>query len=634
MFFLLESREMSVIVLPMPVKSQVKMVKLQDLIGESLHMPAIVASSAEKMLGLTRLNKAYRKVLNDMQAGSRENFFALAVKHLNLRYHLSPGELDHIPRTGATVVVSNHPHGLSDGLIFGDLLTKVRSDVRIVANKQLMLCRELVPWMIEMDVYGGEEATRKNYAGMKQILSWLKAGHCIGIFPAGTVSSYSPQDKQVTDDPWNTHIAAFIRRTKATAVPVYLPGRNSLLFQGISLINREARVAFLPRAVGRDSRRVHHVKVGHPVSGVLLAQLPADEAIAAQLRLRTYLLAKRYEKSRKPFERKSDRLRHADRVIAPVPAEELQAEVNALPAECCLVSSESSPWKVYVATSSQIPKLLREIGRQREITFRSVGEGTGKSCDLDVYDNHYLHLFLWDSAEGRLIGAYRMGLTDKILEQYGKDGLYNAEFFEFSSEVLTVLARGIEMGRAFIAPEYQKRPTALGLIWMGIGQYMARHPEYRYLYGTVSISKDYNNLSRSLIISYLESQEMDFVKAAGVRAFTPPHKMRLHGAELRILPLGLTDSQNLSGMVSEIEQDGKGIPVLLRQYLKLNGKILAFSIDRSFGDVLDCLILVDIYKTPERSLRKYMGAAACEAIALAKRGQSQSETSGKSASSG
>lgn len=612
--FFLENQRLRDILLPMLNEPQVKMVNLQDLIGESLHMPAIVASSAERMLGLTRLNKAYRKILRDMQNGSSENFFGLAVKYLNLRYHLSPGELDHIPRTGAAIVVANHPHGLSDGLIFGDLLTKVREDVRIVANEQLTLCEELAPWMIQMDVYGGDEATRKNYAGMKQILAWLKAGHCIGIFPAGTVSSYSIQDKQVTDDPWNTHIAALIRRTKATAVPVYLPGRNSLLFQGISLINREARVAFLPRAVGRDSRRLHHVKIGHPVSGSALSQLPSDEAIAAQLRLRTYLLSKRYEKSRKPSEKKAEKSRHTDRIIPPIPPQELQAEIDALPSDCCLVDSPTNAWKVYVASSNQIPKLLREIGRLREITFRAAGEGTGKGCDLDVYDNHYKHLFLWDSAESKFIGAYRMGLTDKILEQYGKKGLYNAEFFEFSPDVLKVLSQGIEMGRAFIVPEYQKRPTALGLIWMGIGQFMVRHPEYRYLYGTVSISKDYTRLSRSLIVSYLESQEMDTGKATGVRAFMPPHKMRLRGAELRILPVGLTDSQNLSGIVSEIEEDGKGIPVLLRQYLKLNGKILAFSIDPNFGDVLDCLILVDIYRTPERSLRKYMGAEASEVI--------------------
>lgn len=599
----------------MPGAQSEKMVDIRNLLGESVHMPAIVASSAEKVLGLTRLNVAYSKVVRDLEAGSRENFFGLAVKHLNLRYHVPQEELENIPSTGAAIVVANHPHGLSDGLMFGDLLTRVRPDVRIIANEQLTLCKELEPWMIQVDVYGGEEATRKNYAGMKEMLKWLKDGHCIGIFPAGTASSYSPEDKQVTDDPWNGHIAALIRRTRATAVPVYLPGRNSLLFQGISLINKEARVAFLPREVGRDSRRIHQISVGKPVSGSALSQMPTDEAIVAHLRLRTYLLSKRYEKSRRPSAKKAVRSRHQDEIIAPVPADELRAEIDALPPECCLVSTPNNPWKVYVAASTQIPKLLREIGRQREITFRCAGEGTGKSCDLDVYDNHYRHLFLWDSAENRFVGAYRMGLTDIILQEYGKKGLYNAEFFEFSPEILKVLAQGIEMGRAFIVPEYQKRPTALGMIWMGIGQFMLRHPQYRYLYGTVSISREYTHLSRSLIVSYLESQEMDAGKATGVRALNPPHKMRLKGAELRILPIGLRDSQNLSGMVSEIEGDGKGIPVLLRQYLKLNGKILSFSIDKNFGDVLDCLILVDIYKTPDRSLKKYMGPEACEAIA-------------------
>lgn len=593
---------------------QPKMVDIRDLLGESVHMPAIVASSAERVLGLTRLNNAYAKIVRDMEAGSEDNFFSLAVKYLNLRYHLRQGDLDHIPKTGPAIVVANHPHGLSDGLMFGDLLTRVRSDVRIVANEQLTLCKELEPWMIQVDVYGGEEATRKNYTGIKQMLQWLKNGGCIGIFPAGTASSYSPKDKQVTDDPWNTHIASMIRRTKATAVPVYLPGRNSLVFQGISMIKKEARVAFLPREVGRDSRRVHHIMIGKPVSGASLALLPTDDAIVAQLRLRTYLLAKCYEKSRNPFQKKVSKHSRQDEVIPAIPSEELRAEIDALPPENCLVAPESNGWRVYVAASSQIPKVLREIGRLREITFREAGEGTGSSCDLDAYDNHYRHLFLWDGDADKMVGAYRMGLTDEILKQYGVKGLYNAEFFDFSPSALQILAQGLEMGRAFIVPEYQKRPAALSMIWEGIGSYMVRHPQYRYLYGTVSISREYTNLSRSLIVSYLESKEMEKGLCMGVRAYHPPHKMRLNGAELRILPVGLTDSQHLSGVVAEIEDDGKGIPVLLRQYLKLNGKILAFSIDKSFGDVLDCLILVDIYKTPARSLKRYLGAEACAAI--------------------
>lgn len=597
----------------MPEAGSNKMVDIRDLLGGSVQMPAIVASSAEKILGLERLNQAYAKIVEDKRRGSLENFFRLSTKHLNLKYQLRPGDLDHIPAKGPCVVVANHPHGLSDGLMFGDLLTRVREDVRILGNEQLALCEELDPWLIKVDVYEGGDARRKNYNGIKQMLAWLSKGGCIGIFPAGTASSYSLSDKQVTDDEWNQNIAAIIRRTKATVVPVHFPGRNSLLFQGVSLINKDARVAFLPREVGRDSRKVHKIVVGKPIPGSVLSQLESDEALMSQLRLRTYLLGKSYEKSRRHSVAKHQTKKSRQLpLIDPIPGEELREEIEELPADCKLFDSEGSDWVVYVAGAGQIPKVLREIGRLRELTFRDVGEGTGLGCDLDEYDNHYLHLFLWDKGENKLVGAYRMGLTDRILEQFGVKGLYNAAHFSFSESSLKTISCGLEMGRAFIVPEYQKRPLALGTIWQGIGRFMSRNPHYRYLYGTVSISRDYTNLSRSIIVSYLEAKEMESKLASGVRAFTPPHRTRLKSSELKILPIGLTDSQGLSQLVSEIEEDGKGIPVLLRQYLRLNGKILSFSLDKNFGDVLDCLILVDIYKSPDRSIKRYLGKETYE----------------------
>ncbi len=590
------------------------MVDIKDLLDENTRLPAIVASSAEKLLGLERLNKAYDKIVRDKVAGSTENFFQLATKYLNLRLQLRPGDLDNIPKKGPVVVVANHPHGLSDGIMFGELLTRVREDVRILANEQLSLCEELDPWLIKVDVYEDENAVRKNLAGMRKMISWLRNGGVLGIFPAGTASSFSMAHKHVTDDPWNTNIASIIRMTKATVVPVYFPGRNSLLFQGISLINRKARVAFLPREVGRDSRRPHRIVVGKPISFSQLSQYESDEAMVSHLRLRTYLLGKSYDKSRRQHVQKKSKKSKMATLIPPVSVHEMQAEIDALPPECLHARQEKGDWDVYVADAVQIPKILIEIGRLREYTFRQVGEGSGNGCDLDTYDNHYKHLFLWDRVNQKIAGAYRMGEVDKIVAQYGVKGLYNSEFFSFSPKAMEVLEHSLEMGRAFIVPEYQKRPLALGFIWEGIGQFMARNPQYRYLFGTVSISREYTNLSRALIVSYLKAHEMNEELCGEVKSYNPPKKVRLKRAESAIFPIGLNDAQALSQLVADVEHDNKGIPVLLRQYLKLNGKILSFSVDKHFGDVLDCLILVDIFKSPPRSIKRYLGKGTYEKL--------------------
>ncbi len=592
-----------------------KMVDLKDLFSSLSCVPSFVSRSAEKILGLERLNKAYAKIVRNKELGISENFFALASRYLNLRYLLPNDELKNIPATGPTIVVANHPHGLADGLMFGDLMTRRRSDVRLIVNEQLSLCKELEPWVIKVDVYESTESKRKNYAGMKQMLAWLRKGGCIGIFPAGSASSFSLKDRHVTDDPWNTNFAALVRKTKATVVPVYFPGRNSLLFQGVSLLKKSARVALLPREVGRDGRKEHRIIVGKPISASQLSQFETDEALVAHLRLRTYLLGKNYEKKRRPFSPKAapaEKEVKKQPIIDSVPVPLLEQELAQLPPEQCLVDRNN--WQVFYATAAQIPSILEEIGRLREETFRAVGEGSGNSCDLDKYDRHYYHLFLWDRDKKRLVGAYRMGLTDRILAEHGKEGLYNNQFFHFDDEALAKITPGLEMGRAFIAGEYQRRPLSLGLIWEGIGQFIARFPHYRYLFGTVSTSGAYTTLSHSLIVSFLKAHAMDPELASLIRAKQPPQPNKLKNSEDRLLPVGVTDAQDLSNIVSEIETDGKGIPVLLRQYLKLNGKILAFSIDKDFGNVLDCLILVDIYKSPERSLRRYLGDDACEKI--------------------
>lgn len=593
-----------------------KVIDLRERLSEIVRLPRFFARFLEDILGLTRLNRAHHMIALMMRMGSRESFFNLAIRFLNLRYELPVEDLENIPAKGPVVVVANHPHGMSDGIVFGDILVRRRSDAKLVVNEFLGAFEEMEPWMIKVNVYEDNDAKSKNYQGMKQTLGWLKKGGCIGIFPAGSASSFSLKDGHVTDDPWNTNFAALIRRSKATVVPMYFSGRNSILFQIVSLISRKMRLLLLPRQVGRDARCVQKVIIGKPMTAGQLSQFETDEALVAHLRLRTYLLGKNYDKKRKPFCKKSvkkpEEHTNLPPVIGALSPDVLEAELEEVPKDQLLV--EKNNWQVYYARAEQIPNVLQEIGRLREITFRAVGEGSETDCDLDKYDRHYLHLFLWDRGNRCIAGAYRMGLTDEILEKYGKDGLYNHQFFHFDDEVWAKMTPGMEMGRAFITAQYQRRPLSLGLIWEGIGQFLARFPHYRYLFGTVSTSGMYTTLSHALIIAFLKAHAMDDELASLIKARKPPNVKKLKGSEHRIIPVGVKDAQDLSSLVSDIEEDGKGIPVLLRQYLKLNGKIISFGIDKDFGNVVDSLILVDIYKTPERTLRRFLGEEATERI--------------------
>ncbi len=581
------------------------MLDLADYVPGGKRLPRWLLNLGERLLGFHTLNVAHYHIDEDWDNGSTENFFRLACKHLNLNYDLEG--LEHIPAEGPCVIVSNHPHGMSDGLMFGDIAMRVRQDVRIVVNEFLHCVFGMRPYSITVDVYGGDEAKRANIAGMREILKWLREGHCLLVFPSGSAASYSPQDGRVIDDPWQQNIAAIIRKTGATVVPMHISGQTSAFFQWVTRIAKDKRANFLPREIMRDGRMRHSIRLGKAVSPATIALLESDEAVSDYLRLRSMLL-------RYPQEAAKAVTGSAGRSFKPIepsaPTDELEAEVAGLPAECLCYTAAAAGLKVYAAEAAQIPLMMHEIGVQRERTFRAVGEGTGEPCDIDRYDAHYIHLFIWDERARCLVGAYRMGRTDRILAEKGAAGLYNAAFFDFGQPVLDTFAGGLEMGRAFITPEYQRLSTSLDTLWMGIGRYLNTHPEYTYLYGTVSISGEYSSLSRSLILSWLQQNQMDSGLAAHVRAKNPPKGLGLLSEDARLLPTALPDTRLLGSLVADIEADGKGIPVLLRQYLRLGGRMISFGIDEDFGGTLDGLVVVNMEQAPERVLRRYCGTGS------------------------
>ncbi len=576
-----------------------KMVDLADYLPAGLRLPRWLLNLGERWLGFHKLNVVHSRIDDDWEAGSTENFFRLACKYLTLNYDLSG--LENIPAEGPCVIVANHPHGMSDGLMFGDVAMKVRSDIRIVVNEFLNCVHGMRPYSITVDVYGGDAARRANMAGMRDIIKWLRGGHCILVFPSGSAASWSPQDGRVIDDPWQANIASLIRKTAATVVPMHISGQTGWFFQLITRFAKEHRASFLPREIKRDSRMRHSIRLGKPILPTTYTMLPEDASLSDYFRLRSMLLRYPQEDSAPP---PPDPRPFAD-VDAPQDAAVLAAEIAALPADCLCYEQESSGIRVYAATAEQIPHMLQEIGVQRELTFRAVGEGTGTACDLDDYDHHYIHLFTWDSRANKLVGAYRFGRTDDILATRGVKGIYNSCFFRIAEGALPILSQGLELGRAFIVPDYQRVPSSLDSLWMGIGRYLVNHPQYRYLYGTVSISNEYSHISRSVILSYLQQNVMYDELAAHIAACTPPTQLGLLSEDARLLPTALADVRLLGQLVSELEADGKSIPVLLRQYLRLGGRMAAFNIDENFGRTLDCFVIVDMQQAPERVVKRY-----------------------------
>lgn len=286
--------------------------------------------------------------------------------------------------------------------------------------------------------------------------------------------------------------------------------------------------------------------------------------------------------------------------IAPAePSARLAAEVRALPASQCAFAS--GEYRVLVARRYQIPGVMNEIGRLRELSFRAVAEGTGKARDLDAFDDIYHQLFVWHAPSEQILGAYRLCMTDVVRREWGPEALYTKTLFRYDEAFLHALGPALELGRSFVRPEYQGAGRVLALLWRGIARLLAARPRYRTLFGPVSISSAYRDETRRLIASRLCSGPHRHPLFGKVQGFWPVV------AEAPAFDDPDEDARLLSKRVSELEPDGKGLPILVREYVKLGGKFLAFSLDPDFCDAMDGLVAVDLDRTKPKLLALYMG---------------------------
>jgi len=381
-----------------------------------------------------------------------------------------------------------------------------------------------------------------------------------------------------------------------------------VLFHTAGMVHPRLRTGLLLRELKDRSHHVIQMKVGRPIPAAKLRHFDSDARLTQYLRLHALLLGR----DKKPFNFSLSGLLHGNGPLPlnerPMPAELMRREIRTLNDKNQRLAVQGS-LSVYYADADDVPHLLAEIGRCREVTFRTVGEGTGRASDLDDFDSYYQHVFLWDEEKSALAGAYRLGRCDLIVKHHGARGLYTNTLFKFKKAFIDQLGQSLELGRSFIMPSYQRNMASLPLLWKGIATWVARHPQYRCLFGPVSISKDYKHLSRQLMVEFLNDQKKHHTLAPLIKARQPFHLTRNHQWWREFVSAELRDVDDFSTLIANIEDDGKGLPILLKHYLRLNGALLSFNVDKSFSDCLDGLIHVDLATVEPKVLARYMGEA-------------------------
>ncbi len=553
----------------------------------------------EDLSRITEMNAIYARLPEERQGTA---FFTEALRALQISVSADAEELAHIPAEGPVVLVANHPFGMIEGVLLGYLVAQIRPDFKFLSNQMINMIPELREFNISVDVFGGPDAARFNMAPLRQTLRWLRDGHVLITFPAGEVAHLRLPRVSERESPWHPNMAGIIRHAKAPVLPLYIDGTNSPLFHAAGLVHPLLRTFLLPREMLNKQHQTIHINIGSCIAPARLATLPTDEEMIAYLQMRSHLL----QQPRVTALPAPPKPTTAPAPIArPDSIETLAAEVESLDADALLV--ENGEFQVFIAPADRIPHALFELGRQREVAFRGVGEGTGKAVDLDQFDEDYLHLFLWNRAAREIAGGYRLCLMDKMLATKGMKGLYTSTLFRFDESLITDIGPTLELGRSFVRPDYQRSFAPLLLLWRGIGQFVVRNPQYRHLFGPVSISNSYTTMSRQLMVAFLQANHLLPEMAVRVKPRRPMRWTRMTDISPRKCARQVADLDELVQVVSDVEGGRMGIPILLKQYLKLGGRLLGFNVDPDFGDVVDGLILVDLVQTDLRILDKYLG---------------------------
>lgn len=543
-----------------------------------------------KFTGLNDLNELYDKVA----MRGPEAFIPKIFESLQISIDCLEKDLEKVPKSGPFIIVSNHPFGALDGLVLIEMIGKLRPDLKVMANFLLEHVEELQEFFIGVNPFDHKVNKKSSYHGIKKAVNHLNKGRPLAIFPSGEVSTFQFESRTISDTSWSKQSIKLIQKCGVPVIPLFFDGSNSNSFHLLGMIHPALRTLRLPKELMKKKGQTIRMRIGSAISPASLAEFDSTEVLGKYLRARVYALGSGVEV-------KKDHFRRVYRVRKPSPVQDSPCE-DELKAELAFCEDlklfTRGQFVCYLAPARRIPKLLQEIGIQREHTFRAVGEGSNKCIDLDEYDYYYDHLFLWHVGDAKLVGAYRVGMGESIMARLGTKGFYTSSLFRYKQPIRSILPKCVELGRSFVRIDYQKHRLPLFLLWKGIMSILLQHPAYQYVIGPVSISNDYSDFSKGLIMEFIQRYHFNHDLAQYVKPknqFVPKFKQADREA---LLNSTNKDLKKLDRLISDIEPSSFSVPVLLKKYLYQNAKILGFNSDPKFNNALDGLIFLDFSDIP------------------------------------
>lgn len=561
----------------------------------------------KNLSGIAKLNDLYDRGFHK----NSKDFLQFLLDDLDISYELHEEDLKRIPKEGPFIIVSNHPLGALDGILMMHIIGQIRPDFKVMGNFLLHRIKPLEPMVIAVNPFETRKEAYNSNSGIREAIRHIREGGCLGIFPAGEVSTKN-KEGIISDRDWQESAMKLIQKLNVPVIPMYFRAKNSPLFYRMASIHPNLQTAMLPSEMVRPRIKPIQIRIGKPIPPKHLQELVDIKNFSDFLRKKTYSLSTYYTQKKSLLAETlkipqtisiNVRNRKPKPIVAETPKDLILLEIENLRKSEESLLFKNNNYECYFSKAHEIPNILREIGRLRETTYREIGEGTNQEIDLDKYDIHYHHLFLWDNEADKIVGAYRMALGKEVYEQYGIEGFYINELFHFEPEIHPFFKRCIEMGRAFVVVDYQQKPMPLFLLWRGIVHVTLRNPEQKYIIGSVSISNQFSDFSKSLMIEFMKSHYYDPYVAQYVRAKNEfKIKMKDEDKEF-FFDEAESDLNKFDKLIDEIEPNVLRLPVLIKKYIKQNARVIGFNVDPKFNDAIDGLMYIRISDLPENTVK-------------------------------
>lgn len=516
-------------------------------------------------------------------------FIDAVLEYFNFDFIVSDNELENIPSSGRVVIIANHPLGSLDALVLLKLISKIRNDVKIVANDFLAQFNALDEILITINNFKKTQTAQS----INNIYNALESEQAVIIFPSGEVSRIGPTG--IRDNAWQKGFLKFAKKTTSPILPVYLGGKNSKTFYSVSAINKKISTLLLSDEMFKQKNKTIEIKIGGliPYENIHPSALKTDGVVEL------------YKQQVYGLKKKKKLFKTQKAIAHPEDPRSIKKELK----ESELLGSTRDGKLIYLYENTKESIVLKEIGRLREIAFRKVGEGANERRDLDKYDKYYKHIILWDENDLEIVGSYRVGECKEVLRHGGINALYNSTLFDFSSKFIDMLPESIELGRSFVQPKYWGS-RALDYLWYGIGAYLNKHPQIKYMYGPVSLSATYPNIAKNIIFNFFDTYFKDNSNLVHPKT---EYNFKSDESLNKFLDNELSKDNYKADFITVknlLKNLNTTIPVLYKQYAELceegGIKFCAYSLDQNFASCVDSFIIVDISKIKQSQKQRYI----------------------------